>query len=108
MQIQTPQETNHEIITTKRYTFSLASDTDVEKSCFFHVDLKLLINIFKFFCFMNTFLKAIKQLFRRGQSRTSDLRHFLATKSPLKNDEMFFYFTYFSRCLNFCLEFLVM
>ena len=29
----TPKETNHEI-KSKRYTFSLAFDTDVEKSCF--------------------------------------------------------------------------
>ena len=33
MYIQTPKETNHEI-KAKRYTFSLVSDTDVEKSCF--------------------------------------------------------------------------
>ena len=32
MQIQTPKETNHEI-KTKRHTFSLASDIDIEKSC---------------------------------------------------------------------------
>ena len=34
MQIQTPKETNHEI-KTKSYTYSLVSDTDVKKSCFF-------------------------------------------------------------------------
>ena len=34
METQTPKETNHEI-KSKRYTFSLASDNDVEKSCFF-------------------------------------------------------------------------
>ena len=33
MWTHTPKETNHEI-KTKRYTFSLASDTNVEKCCF--------------------------------------------------------------------------
>ena len=33
MKIQTPKDTSHEI-KTKRYTFALVSDTDVEKSCF--------------------------------------------------------------------------
>ena len=32
--MQTPGETNHEI-KPKRYTFSLVSDIDAEKSCFF-------------------------------------------------------------------------
>ena len=42
--MQTPKETNHEI-KTKKYTFSLVSDIDVEKSCFF-IELKSLINNF--------------------------------------------------------------
>ena len=45
--MQTTKETNHEI-KTKRYTFSLVSDTDVKKSCFFYADLKSLINSFNF------------------------------------------------------------
>ena len=36
MLIQTPEETNHEI-KTKRHTFSLVSDTDVEKLFVFSV-----------------------------------------------------------------------
>ena len=44
MEIQTPKETNPEI-KTKRYTFSLACDTDVEKSCFL-CRVKSLINNF--------------------------------------------------------------
>ena len=44
MEIQTPKETNPEI-KTKRYTFSLASDIDVEKSCFL-CRVKSLINNF--------------------------------------------------------------
>ena len=43
--IQTPKETNRER-DTNRFTFSLASDTDFEKSCFFHGELKFLINNF--------------------------------------------------------------
>ena len=43
--IQTPKETNHER-DTNRFTFSLASDIDFEKSYFFHVQLKFPINIF--------------------------------------------------------------
>ena len=31
--MKTPKETNHEI-KTKRYSFSLVSDTDLKKSCF--------------------------------------------------------------------------
>ena len=33
MRIQTPKKTNYEV-KTKRYTFSLVSDIDVEESCF--------------------------------------------------------------------------
>ena len=40
--MQTPKETNCEI-NTNRYTFSVVSDIDVDKSCF-HVALKFLIN----------------------------------------------------------------
>ena len=43
-QIQTPKETNHKI-KAKRYIFSLVSDIDVEKSCFY-VELKSFINNF--------------------------------------------------------------
>ena len=42
--MQIPEENNHEIKAT-RYIFSLVSDTDAEKSCFF-VELKILINNF--------------------------------------------------------------
>ena len=42
----------------------------------------------------------------------SDMRHFLATNSPLKLIKNAFYFTlktfFFSRFLNFCLDFLIM
>ena len=39
--IQTSKETNHEK-DTNRYTFLLVSDINVEKTCFFHVELKLM------------------------------------------------------------------
>ena len=45
MGMETPKETNHEIKT----TFSLDSDNDVEKSCFFNIKLKFLMNNFNFF-----------------------------------------------------------
>ena len=52
---------------TNRYTFSLSSDTNVEKSYFFHVELKFLISNFLFFSVSWTHsLKVIKQPFRRG------------------------------------------
>ena len=43
--MQTPKEINHEI-KIKKSTFSLISDTDVEKSWFFNIELKFLINNF--------------------------------------------------------------
>ena len=46
--INTNSKGNHEAVT-NRYTFSRFSDIDVEKSCFFHVELKFLINNFSFF-----------------------------------------------------------
>ena len=47
MRMQTPKETSHEI-KRKIYTFPLVFDNDVEKSCVFHVELKLLNTIFNF------------------------------------------------------------
>ena len=65
MQIQTPRETNHEIIT-KSYTFSLFLILTL-KSFFFHVHLNFLIKNIKFLSVSWThFLKVIKQPFRRG------------------------------------------
>ena len=42
--INTDSRRNHS--DTNRYTFSLASDIAVEKSCLFHIELKYLINNF--------------------------------------------------------------
>ena len=39
--MQTSEKTSHET-DTSRYTFSLVVDGDVQKTCFFHVELKSL------------------------------------------------------------------
>ena len=41
--MHTPKETNQKK-DTNRYTFSFASDIDVEKSYFFHIELKLFVS----------------------------------------------------------------
>ena len=45
MGVQTPEKTSQDIKT----IFSLDSDNGVEKSCFFNVKLKFLMNNFNFF-----------------------------------------------------------
>ena len=46
--IETSKEINHGI-KTKRYTFSIVSDIDVEKSCVLNAESKFLMNTFLFF-----------------------------------------------------------
>ena len=60
--IQTPKETNHKT-DTNRFTFSLASDIEFEKSCFFYVELKILINNFL------NFSKLHEHIFRYSRSQ---------------------------------------